>query len=479
MLKLFGILFLIIVLFPQNAGAVPPPDLIMQVASQIANFFSIAFVFLLAILSTSYQFIKTRLLTVSKRTYWVVGILAIVFLAGAGAYYFDQVYQKKVQAQQYEQWLQESIEQSAQNAPLESTEKPQAIALTESKTEDPGEYFIRQYYQNIADHHFEAAYDVSKKSASFEVFVSWYQNVEKVTIDQIEPLKSNNGHQYSVSLSLFEKGEKTQYKTLFTLDYQDGKPVRIADTKTTVIPLKDAGGAGGEMVVSNALGAFWDQNKDLDLKITNQDFEALIKGPQDTYLILDARENIEYENGHLPGSTHIRFADLKEGEWQSLPKDKVIVVLCWSGMRGLEVAEFLREHYLVARYLEEGSNGWVSYGGQWKGEISFTKTYSDDRYKITYEADQVKQMMEDGVKIVDSRPPDKFAAHHIPGSINIPLMYTPTSKIEEVFGQLSGGGKVVTVCDDYINCFDARLTGVELERRGFEFLGRFSKPWTF
>jgi len=33
------------------------------------------------------------------------------------------------------------------------------------------------------------------------------------------------------------------------------------------------------------------------------------------------------------------------------------------------------------------------------------------------------------------------------------------------------------VCDSFVNCFDAVLTGTELERRGHIFLGRYNSPW--
>ena len=89
--------------------------------------------------------------------------------------------------------------------------------------------------------------------------------------------------------------------------------------------------------------------------------------------ILDAREDEEYEIGHMPGSTHIRFADLLAGMWGDLPEDQEIYVLCWSGIRGKELTEFLRSKAVNARYIEEGADGWVADGGVWEGEIKFSK----------------------------------------------------------------------------------------------------------
>jgi len=196
--KIIGTLLLIILLFPQNAGAVPPPDFIIQVASQIASFFSIALVFLLAILTTSYQFLKTRLLAVNKKVYWIVGLLLTLLAAGIGAYYYDQYYQAQAQKEEYQGWLQESIENSPAQEKVLSFQAP-VIGVEEEKQSDPGEAFIKTYYQNIANHNFQAAYDVSKKSVSFEVFSSWYQNVEKIDLNKIE---KQDGTHYLVTLTL-------------------------------------------------------------------------------------------------------------------------------------------------------------------------------------------------------------------------------------------------------------------------------------
>jgi len=53
------------------------------------------------------------------------------------------------------------------------------------------------------------------------------------------------------------------------------------------------------------------------------------------------------------------------------------------------------------------------------------------------------------------------------------------SEIEKTFGQVPANSQVITVCDAYVNCFDAKITGVELERRGHQFLGRYNKPWEY
>jgi hypothetical protein len=55
------------------------------------------------------------------------------------------------------------------------------------------------------------------------------------------------------------------------------------------------------------------------------------------------------------------------------------------------------------------------------------------------------------------------------------MLYTPSSGLDEAFAQVPKNAEVITVCDGYVNCFDARVTGIELEKRGHKFLGRFTQ----
>jgi rhodanese-related sulfurtransferase len=214
---------------------------------------------------------------------------------------------------------------------------------------------------------------------------------------------------------------------------------------------------------------FFANNAAGKLLLTNQEFKTAIGSGRNDFIVLDARENIEYENGYFPGSLHIRAADLRDGRWAELPKDKFIYVICWSGIRGKEVAEFLRTKALVVSYLENGANGWVEFGGEWVGGIKFLEKYTDE----------IKKMVGEGVVLVDTREPDKFQKWHIAGSVNIPIMHTPTNNFKTVFAQIPAKSKFVAICDGYVNCFDAKITGVELEKAGHQFLGRYNKPWEY
>ncbi len=215
---------------------------------------------------------------------------------------------------------------------------------------------------------------------------------------------------------------------------------------------------------------FFEVNIDLPLAISNEEFSAL---ENSSPYILDAREDEEFEIGFYPGSHHLRFADVLAGSWTALPTDRVVYVMCWSGIRGSEAAKFLREKGIVARYLEDGAKGWVDAGGTWEGGILFSSKYSEPRYTGTFTTAEVHELVADGAVLVDARQPDAFAISHLPGSVNISIFFTPTAELEALFAQVPAGSKVVTVCDDFVSCFDAKIAGVRLEKRGDIFLGRY------
>ncbi len=222
---------------------------------------------------------------------------------------------------------------------------------------------------------------------------------------------------------------------------------------------------------------FFLENKHVSVELRNSEFSEIINSDRDDYIIIDAREDIEYEIGRMLGAIHIRFADIKAGRWQELDPEKFVYTFCWSGMRGEEVVEFLRSKNIVAAHLKNGAKGWYDFGGAWEGDIRFLDKYTAERYKYLFKTDELKVVLEEGAILVDSRDSESFKEWHHPGSVNISTMVTPTASIDRIYFQIATSSSVVIMCDNYVNCFDAKLTAVELERRGYNFLGRFNKPW--
>lgn len=132
----------------------------------------------------------------------------------------------------------------------------------------------------------------------------------------------------------------------------------------------------------------------------------------------------------------------------------------------------------MARALEEGASGWVEDGGAWEGEVLFLNVYTEEQYTKLFSTSEIRALQRDGVVLVDTRKPDEDS-QHIPGSIFISAFYTPTPELEALLVQVPPNSRVITICDDFVSCFDAKIVGVKLEKRGNAFLGRYASPWEF
>jgi len=530
-------------IFPKAAHAVIPPDFIFNIGTQVAQFFSIIVIFFTAILGTFSQFFKTKYYAIKhKKIVLGLTIVAILLISLTSSYFYATYKQKAEyqkwlkESQQYSanqntnldsdnhgltdleeinlgtdiknpntngdeysddeevkngynpnspgrlgEGVVNEDENNQLNIGAESNKNIDTSAekfISNVNVTDSSARFISEYYGNIANSNLEQAYEMSKKTVGFDTFKGWYLETSKITLDKLVRIDEKKS---SIELTLYEDGTFTRYGVLMTLTLQDEIPIRVEKSEVKILAqgLIDHQNVSVDESKTTQEYVFFEKNENTNILVTNQDFKNITDSQQSDYIVLDARENIEYENGYFPGSLHIRFADLKAGRWIELPKDKPIFVICWSGIRGKEVAEFLRTKKIVSSYLENGANGWVEFGGKWIGEIKFGEKYTDPKYQIIFSTDDVKKKVTEGAILVDTREPYKFNQSHIEGSVNIPIMYTPTINLEKTFSQVPTNSKVIMVCDGYVNCFDAKITGVELERRGHQFLGRYNRPWEY
>ncbi len=485
------------VLYP-IAQAVPPPDFIFAAGAQIGQIFAIVALFLGAVFSMFYNYIKAKIILIKnhKPSFVAVSLLGIALISIGIAYGYDAYQQDKA----YKEWLSESesyaelseerdqylavsdetdislLDLDAEPGSEEINSEESFISYVEDSSEDID--FIEEYYRAIAEGDLQHAYELSKQSASLETFQGWYADTTKITLDDLTKIDEETS---SLELTLYESDNYTRYGVLMTLRYEEAEPVQIASSTVKVLSegtLEEK----GDTLVATASGSstdFYEENADANYSISNEEFQAVLDSGRDDYIVLDAREDLEYENGYFPDSTHIRYADLQAGKWIEIPEDTFVYVICWSGIRGSEVAEFLRTKEIVAMYLEGGASEWVDNGGTWVGNIDFGQKYTEDRYSVVYSTDEVHNYVDDGVVLVDCREPWVYEEWHIDGSYNIPIMYTPSVDVESAFAQVPEGSTVITVCDGYVNCFDAKITGVELESRGYTFIGRYNTPWAY
>ena len=76
-------------------------------------------------------------------------------------------------------------------------------------------------------------------------------------------------------------------------------------------------------------------------QISGAEAKALMDSESE-YIILDAREQDEYDEGHIPGAILIPYGEIADRAEKELPdKDQLILVYCRSGRRSKIAAEEL------------------------------------------------------------------------------------------------------------------------------------------
>ncbi|WLR45966.1 rhodanese-like domain-containing protein [Halobacillus litoralis] len=98
-------------------------------------------------------------------------------------------------------------------------------------------------------------------------------------------------------------------------------------------------------------------------EITPQQVEEKINN-NDDFTIIDVREDEEVSQGMVPNAKHIRLGDIPE-KIESLPKDQEYVMICRSGRRSMNAAEFMKERGFGNVQNMEG--GML----KWQGELVF------------------------------------------------------------------------------------------------------------
>jgi Rhodanese-like domain len=99
----------------------------------------------------------------------------------------------------------------------------------------------------------------------------------------------------------------------------------------------------------------------------------------------------------------MRLADMKEGQWVHLPKDKTIIVLCWTGMRGKVTATYLKSLGFNALYLEGGIEKWTQSKKIFNGTTEFNDIYTDRRYHKFLTKEQYESIKENEGLVLDVR----------------------------------------------------------------------------
>ncbi len=201
--------------------------------------------------------------------------------------------------------------------------------------------------------------------------------------------------------------------------------------------------------------------------VTNQELEHIIKTKNSQYTILDAREDIEYEIWNIPWSIHYRLADLKiEEDWKNLSKSQTYVVICWSWMRWKLVSEYLISKWFNAKYLKWWIEDWIKFWWVFNWETELEDVFKDSNYNNFLSKSDFLYLTLSWSIVIDARAPDRLSNQDKLDYVDkLSIMYTSSKTLNTYFETYKNNpSPLVVVCNDYINCFDAELIWLELEK---------------
>jgi hypothetical protein len=305
----------------------------------MVGIFSAALVMMTMVFGTVYQFIKAKLNSVGwRRGVIIIGVATMILIAAVFTYFFNGYEQKK----QYQDWLQQSkLNEQQQEKKVEIHEETAATEDNAGQQSDPFDKlkiggipelqfhpdqgtrfvsnfsntqndevsrFISSYYENIANGRLDAAYAQSKQSVDISIYKSWYEKTTGITLDKLQRIDQSRS---SVELTLYEGDRYIRYGVLMTVTIQNKQPEKVEKSEVRVLSqglIQTEDHSSSQPTSTSAPDVqdkFFRSQQQLGLSITNQDFQQALKTGAENYLVLDARENLEYENGNFPGSQHI------------------------------------------------------------------------------------------------------------------------------------------------------------------------------
>ncbi|MBN2794619.1 MAG: rhodanese-like domain-containing protein [Clostridia bacterium] len=194
--------------------------------------------------------------------------------------------------------------------------------------------------------------------------------------------------------------------------------------------------------------------------VSEDNFKAMMDANEDYYL-LSIRSAKDFEASHIKGAANLPFGTDMFAGFATLPKDKKVVVYCYSGQTAGQTVAALRVLGYDAVSLKGGMGvganapfGWTNKGFLTETPVSkavekYFAELPEHIYKIAQDEFVTKVMNNEDMFVIDMRSADDYAKGHIKGAVNIGfntamsdnLMNIPTDK--EVFiycytGQTAG-----------------------------------------
>lgn len=206
------------------------------------------------------------------------------------------------------------------------------------------------------------------------------------------------------------------------------------------------------------------------------------QGEAKEVVFLDIRETAETEMGGLAGARQVRFPDLLNSGVNL--SGKKAILFCHNGNRSSETCEKLAAMGVDCQFIVGGLEKWLVEKRPLAG--SKVRTLADLRavpshrnQSVLLDTPDVHKLVDaEGAIFVDVRYPGEFSVSHLSGAINLPIRPTPTEELHRRIEALPRK-PIIAPCYDRRSCFFGEVLGLELERRGHDYRGRYTLPWEY
>ncbi|MDM8534762.1 rhodanese-like domain-containing protein [Clostridiaceae bacterium HSG29] len=174
------------------------------------------------------------------------------------------------------------------------------------------------------------------------------------------------------------------------------------------------------------------ETKFKNYKISEDNLKEMIDTEEDFYL-LSIRKKDDYDKGHIKTAHNLPYGTAMFDGFADLPKDKKIVVQCYSGQTAGQTTAALKLLGFDAVSLNGGMGttanaplGWATKGYEVESSIivDAVKSYYENKPAHSYlmaQVDFVEMVKADeAMTILDIRQPDAYAEGHVKGAVNLP-----------------------------------------------------------
>lgn len=200
---------------------------------------------------------------------------------------------------------------------------------------------------------------------------------------------------------------------------------------------------------------------------TPQALQELLASRGNELYILDIREAMEQSKFSIRYDAVFRYGDLVHDILpKNLPKDRMIVVLCHSGLRGYMGAQFLKHAgFAQVSFLQGGLAAWSKQGLPVTGKVDF-------KVKAPLQPSKQQALAMDAYKVqVD---PAGSAAMKIPNLVQLPYETASTADLQPVL-TASKTKPVLIVCKEYGGCFQGLNLIWLIEQQGGKVAGLYDE----